>query len=136
MHAFVPLVNPNPSVTPILVKVTVVVPVLLTVTVCAALVVPTVCEPNAKLDGVRVIAPAPAVPVPVRATVSGPPPVCVTANDPVSVPVAVGLNVIAKVQLAAGARVVVLPHVPTPVATAKFAEMLNPVRLVGVVPRS
>jgi len=86
--AFVPLI-----VKPV--KLTVVVPVFVTVTLSAALVVLTVCDSNVRLLGVNVTVAAPPVPVPVNVTVCGLP-VALSVNTivPVRVPVAVGLNVI------------------------------------------
>jgi hypothetical protein len=72
-------------------KLTAAVLVFITVTLCAALVVLTACEPNVKLSGVTVAVSG--VPVPVNVTVCGLP-VALSVNviAPVRVPVAVGLN--------------------------------------------
>jgi hypothetical protein len=76
----------------------------ITVTLIAALVVVSACEPNVKLLGVTVTVPAPAVPVPVSVIVvvcgvSLPAFVYVTVTVPVSAPVAVGVNVTFTTQL-------------------------------------
>jgi hypothetical protein len=88
----------SPAFAPLIVKpanVTVAVLVFITVTVSAALVVLTACDPNVKLLGVTVSVAVPLVPVPVSVTICGPP-VALSVNKivPVRVPVAVGLNVI------------------------------------------
>src|SRR5271155_1789207 len=78
-----------------LVKFTGPVLVFITVTLIAALVVVSACDPNAKLLGVTVTVAVPGVPVPVKVTICGlPVPVSVNVIAPVRVPVAVGLNVI------------------------------------------
>src|SRR5271155_4291708 len=82
-------------------------PLLVNVIVCAALLVPTVCEAKVRLAGARVTAGAvAAAPVPVKATDCGLP-LASSAMDTeaVRVPVAVGLNVTLMLQLAAAARV-------------------------------
>src|SRR5271156_5856678 len=91
------------------VKLTVAVLVFFTVTLCAAHVVLTVCDPNVKLPGVTVTVAVPAVPVPVNVTVCGLP-VALSVNviAPVRVPVAVGLNVIENTH--AGASSPMLVH--------------------------
>ena len=76
------------------------VPVFFTVTGLLALVVPTVCDANVKLDGVGVTTTVPPVPVPVRLTVCGE----LVAESviemvPGSDPFAVGVNVTVTVQL-------------------------------------
>ena len=88
----------SPEVT-MLVNVTVVLPVLVTVTVCVALVVPTAWSPNVNdVGAIVIVPPVAAVPVPVSEIVV----VCgvalavlvyVTVTDPVKAPVAVGANV-------------------------------------------
>jgi hypothetical protein len=88
-----------------LVNVTAVPPMLDTVTVCVALVVPTAWLPNVSVVGaIEIVPPAPAVPVPVSVivVVCGvwlPALVYVTVTVPVSVPVAVGVNVTFSTQL-------------------------------------
>jgi hypothetical protein len=133
--ALIPLPSAKPVVTPKLVNVMAVFPVLVTVTICAALMVPTVCGPNVKLEGERLIVPVPDVPVPVRAAVSGLPPVTlsVTVSAPVIGPTVAGLNATSNVQLAAGAKVAVGVHVP-PDAISKFAAIEKPVRPTDTVP--
>src|SRR5579863_374412 len=76
-------------------KLTAAVPVFVTITLNAALVVLIACEPNVNDVGVTVTVAAPGVPVPVKVTVCGLP-VALSVNVivPVRVPVAVGLNVI------------------------------------------
>src|SRR5258705_11485587 len=77
-------------------------PVFVSVTVCAALVVPTLREPKLKLVGERLTTGA--VPVPVRLTICGLPVASsVIVMVPVRVPVAVGVNVTLIVQLAPAA---------------------------------
>lgn len=76
------------------------VPVFFTVTGLLALVVPTVCDANVKLDGVGVTTTVPPVPVPVRPTVCGE----LVAESvieivPGSDPFAVGVNVTLTEQL-------------------------------------
>jgi hypothetical protein len=83
------------------------VPVLLSLTVCEALLVPTVCPLKVRLPGET---PATgAVPVPVRPIVCMLPGIplllSVMVTEPVSVPVAVGVNVTSIVQVALEATV-------------------------------
>jgi hypothetical protein len=107
-------------------KFTVAVLVFFTVTLSAALVVLTVCEPNVKLPGVTVTVAAALVPVPVSVTVCGlPVALSVKTIVPVRVPVAVGVNVIENVH--AGASSPMLGHCAS-VAPAKsplIAMLLN-----------
>lgn len=64
-------------------------PWLVTVTVFAALVVPTASFPNVRLVGLRVTT----VPIPLTVTFWGlPPPLSLTLNVPVRVPIAVGVK--------------------------------------------
>jgi hypothetical protein len=71
-HVFVCVKSPAfVPVTPMLEMVSEPVPVFVRVVVCATVVVPTCCEPNARLVGLSVTAGAVAVPVPVSATVCG-----------------------------------------------------------------
>ncbi len=81
------------------------VPLLVSVTACAALVLPTCWLPKLRLVGERVTAGAVgATPVPVRLTLCGlPAALSVIDTVPVRVPVAVGVNVTLIVQLAAAA---------------------------------
>jgi hypothetical protein len=108
LHAFVPLASAKllllVPVIEKLVKVTEPVPVLATVTLCAALVVPTVWLAKVKDAGEIVIVPACAPTVPVNATVCGLP-VALSAMLMAAVrePVAVGLKVTLIVQLASTA---------------------------------
>jgi len=82
------------------------VPEFLTVTTCAAVVVPTTVDANVKLVGDNVTAGA--VPVPVIATVCGEPvALSATASEAVSVPVAAGLNSTDTAHVAPTASVVV-----------------------------
>jgi len=106
LAAFSPLIV-NPA------NVTLAVLVFVTVTLCAPLVVPTACDPNAKLFGVTVTVADPGVPVPVNVTVVVcavvlPALVYVIVTVPVSVPVAVGAKLTFTVQL---------EPVPVPVAS-------------------
>jgi hypothetical protein len=76
----------------------VVLPVFVSVTVCAALVVPTFCPTNVRLVGDKLTADA--IPVPVRPTVWGLPlALSEIVMAPVRVPIAVGVNVTLIVQL-------------------------------------
>ena len=77
------------------------VPVFLTVTIFAALVVPTVCAANVSLAGVTVTITVPSeAPVPDRLTVCGEFVAwSVIAIEPVRVPVVVGVNVTFTVQV-------------------------------------
>ena len=101
-----------PSVAPakspdiaMLVKVTIVLPVLFTVTVCVALVVPTAWLPNVNVVGeISSVPPVAGAPVPVSVIVvvcgaALPTLVYVTVTVPVSVPVAVGEKLTFTVQL-------------------------------------
>jgi len=82
------------------------VPVFLNVTVCAALVVPVVCEEKVRLVGESVTTGAP-TPVPVRVTVCGDPvELSLITRMPVTTPTAVGANVTEIVQLAPAATLV------------------------------
>ena len=88
--------------------VTATVPVFLSVTICASLVVPTMVLGKAIDAGVKVtVGVAAATPVPVRATVCGVP-VALSATErlAVSAPTASGLNSTETVQEAAAASVV------------------------------
>jgi hypothetical protein len=88
-----------------LVRVSVAVPLFVSVIALAALATPTCWLPNASDVGDRVTAGA--VPVPVRAAVWGlPVALSVTVRVPVLAPVAVGLNVTLMAQLAPAARLV------------------------------
>jgi hypothetical protein len=80
------------------------VPVFVSVTVCAGLVVPTPCGPNVKLVGER-LAPG-VVPVPLNPTDCGlPGALSAKLNTPVRKPVVVGVNVMLMTQLALTASV-------------------------------
>lgn len=84
----------------ILVMLSVVAPTLVSVTVCGALVVPTVWLPKFKLAGENFIT----VPVPARETVCGlPGALSVTSTLPISVPETVGLKTTVILQLAPAA---------------------------------
>ena len=98
------------------------VPEFFTVTICAAVVDPTVVEAKVRLVGVSVTAAA-AAPVPVRVTACGEP-VALSAidNEAINAPTAVGLNSTETVQLAAAAKEVV----------QVFAEMRKEVAFVPV----
>jgi hypothetical protein len=83
-------------------------PVLVTVTVCAALVVPTFWLVKVRLEEER-LKPGP-VPVPVRLTVWGlPAALSITLTEAVKLPTAAGVNVTLMVQLPLAATE--LPHV-------------------------
>jgi hypothetical protein len=81
------------------------VPVFITVTLCAVLVVPTTCPPKLRLEGVILIATS--VPVPLRLTVWVLPTVApllsVKVSVAVALPVTVGANVTPTAQVPAGA---------------------------------
>src|SRR5580658_10463564 len=82
-----------------LLKVTDALPVLLIVTLCAALVVPVFCAANVRLDGVKLNVNVGVRPVPVRVTLCGlPVALSVNVRLAVRVPTAVGLNVTDTVQ--------------------------------------
>ena len=100
--------NVAPAKSPLiamLVNVTVVFPVLFTVTVCVALVVPTAWLANVNAVGeTEIVPPVPAVPVPVNETtavcgVALPALVYVTVKVPGNAPVAVGAKLTLTVQL-------------------------------------
>jgi hypothetical protein len=120
----------SPEVT-MLVNVTAVLPVLFTVTVCVALVVPTAWLPNVNDVGEIEIVPAvAAVPVPVSVIVV----VCgvvlpvfvyVTVTVPVSVPVAVGVNVTATVQF---------DPVPPPLVSVVGQVFVSPKFVLAAIP--
>jgi len=84
------------------VRVSAAVPEFFTVTICAAVVTPTVVDAKVRLVGVRVTAGVAATPVPVRATVCGDP-VALSAIDSeaANAPAAAGLNSTDTVQVAA-----------------------------------
>lgn len=83
-----------------------VLPVFVRVTPCAALVVPTSCEPKLSLDGARLTAGASGTPLPDRLTLCGlPVALSATCTEAVRVPAAVGLKVTEIVQLAFTASV-------------------------------
>jgi hypothetical protein len=95
-------------VSPMLLMVRGAVPLLVSVTLFPALVVPMSWVPNARLVGLRVTAGA--VPVPVRATVCGLPlALSVIEREAVSLPLMVGLKVTEMVQLVPAAIVAELP---------------------------
>lgn len=76
------------------------VPLLVSVTVCAALLLPTFCPANVRLVGFRLTV-AGVVPVPLSVTVPGELAAFeVTVSVPVRLPFAVGVNVTLTVQLA------------------------------------
>ncbi len=92
---------------PVIVRGTV--PLLVIVADCAALVVPTRCDPKGIVVGVNVTAGAAATPVPVSATACGLPGASsVTVTVAVRVPDAVGAKVTEIVQLAFTASVPVV----------------------------
>jgi hypothetical protein len=79
-------------------------PLLVSVTVLAVLLVPTICEANVKLVGDRVTAGADVTPVPVSETVCGLPlALSAIETEAVRVPEAVGLKVMLIEQLAPAA---------------------------------
>jgi len=101
-----------------------VVPMLLRVTTWAELVVPATWLPKVRLPGARVTP----VPVPVRATVCGlPEALSVMESEAVREPIALGLNVMLKVQLSPTARVA-----PQVVVRVKSAALV-PVTLVLLI---
>ena len=103
------------------IEVRLVVPMLLRVTTWAELVVPATWLPKVRLPGARVTP----VPVPVRATVCGlPEALSVMKSEAVREPIALGLNVMLKVQLSPTARVA-----PQVVVRVKSAALV-PVTLV------
>jgi hypothetical protein len=114
------------------VSVTAPVPVFLTVTTCAAVVVPTLTVPKARevgeSDKVRVGA---ALPVPVKDTDAGVlVPLLMTTRVPAEATTAVGLNSTETVQVAAAARLV-----PQVVADfKKGADTVSEVRVRAPVP--
>src|SRR5579864_3794733 len=104
------LVSPYCALAKILVMLSAALPLLFSVTVCAALVVFSVWLANVKLAGDKLTAGVPAAPVPARDTVCGlPVALSVMVMVPVCVPVAVGVNVTLIVQLPPAAADV--PHV-------------------------
>jgi len=123
--AFAPLiVNP--------VKFTAAVPVFVTDTLKAVLVVLIACEPNVKLPGATVTVAAPPVPVPVNVTVCGLP-VALSVNVivPLRTPVAVGWNEIWNTHAAASAAM--LGHCAN-VAPAKSPVIAMLVNVTLVLP--
>ena len=104
-------------VTPIAVKDTLTLPVLVTVMVCAGLVVPT--GSDGKVGAADKLTAAPA-PVPLKLRVCGLP-VALSVSDriPVAVPTAVGVNVSATAQVPAAATEVAVAQVVPEVAMAK-----------------
>ena len=83
-----------------LVKFNTAVPVLLSVTCCEALVVPTPWAPKVRLVGLRLTTGPVPVPLPVRLTVWGLlPALSIMVRVPVRVPVTVGVKVTLMVQL-------------------------------------
>jgi hypothetical protein len=110
-----------------------VVPVFFTVTVLAALVVPTAWEVNVSVVGVAVTTTVPALPVPVRLTVCGEfVALSETESVPVREPVVVGLNVTETVQFVRGLKVPVHGDVP-PLATAKSPLAANEIDVLAVL---
>jgi hypothetical protein len=80
------------------------VPVLVRLTICTALVVPTIWLPKPMLLPPKVTMGA--TPVPLSATICGlPGSVSLTVTEPLSGPVAVGLKVTLMLQFVAGAKV-------------------------------
>jgi len=118
-----------------LVKLTVTVPVFVTVTLCAGLVVFSACRANVKLVGAIVTVDPEPVAVPVSVTVCGLP-VALSAivSAPVSTPVARGAKFTLMLQVAAGAKLVVASHAPVAPIKPKFADTPTLVRLTVVVP--
>lgn len=144
LHAFAPLASAKllllVPVIEKLVKVTGPVPVLVTVTFCAALVEFTGCDANVKLLGVTVTVASPA-PVPVKATVCGlPVTLSATFRVAVRVPTAVGVNSTLIVQLAPTAKLPAPLHmVPevgngTPKSPAFVPVTVKPAKLMAAVP--
>jgi hypothetical protein len=113
------------------------VPVFLTVTIFAALVVPTVCAANVSLVGVTVTMTVPAeAPVPERFTVCGELDAwSVIEIEPVRVPVVVGVNVMFTVQFAPAPSVlmqVVLDCAKSPVGVP-MESVVDPVPELATV---
>jgi hypothetical protein len=110
------------------------VPVLLRVTLWAGLLVPTVLDPNVRLEVERVATGA--NPVPDRLALCGlPAALSVTVMVPVRVPVAAGANVTWIEQFAPGARVVpqVVVFEKSPVTLMPLMESVAPPVLVRVI---
>jgi len=99
------LVSPYCALATMLVMLSAAVPEFVSVTLCAALGVPTAWLPKSRLAGEKLATgPFAGVPVPVRLTVCGLfAALSVKVIDPVRVPVAVGVNVTLIVQLPATA---------------------------------
>jgi hypothetical protein len=101
-------------------------PVLDSVTLCAALVVPTLCEPKVRLPTDRLAAGA--APVPLRLTVWGlPPALSAIASDALRVPAAVGVNVTLIAQLLSAATL--LPQV---LVSAKSPGFVPPMLMLAM----
>jgi hypothetical protein len=91
---------------------------LVNVTVCAALVDPTVCALKVNVPGASVTAGTGVTPLPLKATVCGDPAaLSVIVSEPLRVPVAVGVNVTAIMQFAPAAT-----DVPQVFVSAKSPE--------------
>lgn len=130
----------SPVVT-MLVKVTFTLPLFETVTVCVALVVPTVCEAKVSIVGEIVIVPKGAAPVPLNVTVCGlPVALSDTFKVAVRVPTAVGVNKTLIVQFAPPARVPIGLHPPDIVGKGKLKSpafvpvTVNPEKFTVAVP--
>jgi hypothetical protein len=118
------LVFAKSPVMPVEAIVSVAVPVFVRVTVCAAEVIPTVSDPNAKLPVENETAGA--VPVPESATVCGLPEASSAIDKvPLLAPVVVGVKVTVKVQLAEGAKVALQVVVLAKSPLAAVEEMLR-----------
>ena len=103
-------------------------PLLVSVAVCATLVVPTACVPKVRLVVDKVTAPADAVPVPVRLTACGLLlALSVTVTFAVRTPVVVGLKLTVMVQLAPAAKLVPQDWLPVK------SPALAPVRAMLVI---
>jgi hypothetical protein len=113
--------------------VTAVPPVLVTVTLFTALVVPTVCVPKVTVAGIESWPGAVVVPVPLTLIVCGlPTPLLVTLIVPVRTPAAAGVKVSVIVQLAAGLTVV-HPELDTPNSVGALLAMPDIVTAVPPV---
>ena len=106
---------------------------LVSVTVFAALVLPTAIVPNAKLVGERVMGFCPVPDIPNRC--GDPSPGKVTVTSPLTAPVTVGLKVTFNVQLAPAAKLaaqVLLSIAKSPLATIELRLTEEALMLVSV----
>jgi len=117
-------------------NVTVAVPVFETVTLCVALVVPTVCEPNVRLGGVTVTV-GPVVPLPPCSTVVCGVPVALSVINKVAVlaPVCVGANSTPTTQTACAFNTWIELHgvFPGPVELSRKSSISAPVIVILLI---